>query len=75
MRITGLALLVAATQLSAATILPASWIEVYDYDSGAFSIQADDGWDFSPKLVKDLQTRVRDERIEDPMLAREILRE
>jgi fused signal recognition particle receptor len=38
-------------------------------------IQADVGWDVSQKLVKDLQTRVRDERIEDPLLAREILRE
>jgi fused signal recognition particle receptor len=38
-------------------------------------IQADVGWDVSQKLVKDLQTRVREERIEDPLLAREILRE
>ena len=38
-------------------------------------LQADVGWDVSQKLVKDLQRRVRDERIEDPLLARDILRE
>ena len=38
-------------------------------------IQADVGWDVSQKLVKDLQTRVREDRIEDPLLARDILRE
>jgi fused signal recognition particle receptor len=38
-------------------------------------IQADVGWDVSQKLVKDLQARVRQENIEDPLLAREILRE
>jgi fused signal recognition particle receptor len=38
-------------------------------------IQADVGWDVSQKLVADLQRRVREERIEDPLLAREILRE
>ncbi len=38
-------------------------------------IQADVGWDVSQKLVKDLQRRVREERIEDSLLARDILRE
>jgi fused signal recognition particle receptor len=38
-------------------------------------IQADVGWDVSQKLVGDLRTRVRQEGIADPLLAREILRE
>ena len=38
-------------------------------------IQADVGWDVSQKLVGDLRTRVRQESISDPLLAREILRE
>ncbi len=38
-------------------------------------IQADVGWDVSQKLVGDLQARVRQDAIEDPLLAREILRE
>jgi fused signal recognition particle receptor len=38
-------------------------------------IQADVGWDVSQKLVTDLRTRVRQEGISDPLLAREILRE
>jgi fused signal recognition particle receptor len=38
-------------------------------------IQADVGWDVSQKLVGDLRTRVRQENISDPLLAREILRE
>jgi fused signal recognition particle receptor len=38
-------------------------------------IQADVGWDVSQKLVTDLQTRVRQDNIDDPLLAREILRE
>lgn len=38
-------------------------------------IQADVGWDVSQKLVSDLQARVRQDDIDDPLLAREILRE
>jgi fused signal recognition particle receptor len=38
-------------------------------------IQADVGWDVSQKLVGDLKTRVRQDGISDPLLAREILRE
>jgi fused signal recognition particle receptor len=38
-------------------------------------IQADVGWDVSQKLVRDLQARVRQDGITDPLLAREILRE
>ncbi len=38
-------------------------------------IQADVGWDVSQKLVNDLQARVRQDNIDDPLLAREILRE
>lgn len=38
-------------------------------------IQADVGWDVSQKLVRDLQARVRQDAISDPLLAREILRE
>ncbi len=38
-------------------------------------IQADVGWDVSQKLVRDLQERVRQGNITDPLLAREILRE
>jgi fused signal recognition particle receptor len=38
-------------------------------------IQADVGWDVSQKLVSDLQARVRQDNISDPLLAREILRE
>ena len=38
-------------------------------------IQADVGWDVSQKLVGDLKTRVRQDGITDPLLAREILRE
>jgi fused signal recognition particle receptor len=38
-------------------------------------IQADVGWDVSQKLVGDLRARVRQDGIEDPLLAREILRE
>jgi fused signal recognition particle receptor len=38
-------------------------------------IQADVGWDVSQKLVGDLQARVRQDGISDPLLAREILRE
>ncbi len=37
-------------------------------------IQADVGWDVSQTLVRDLRNRVNAERIEDPTLAREILR-
>ena len=37
-------------------------------------IQADVGWDVSQKLVGDLKTRVRQDTITDPLLAREILR-
>ena len=38
-------------------------------------IQADVGWDVSQKLVTDLQARVRQDNVSDPLLAREILRE
>ncbi len=38
-------------------------------------IQADVGWDVSQKLVKELRARVARDRIADPALAREILRE
>jgi fused signal recognition particle receptor len=38
-------------------------------------IQADVGWDVSQKLVSDLQDRVRQGNVTDPLLAREILRE
>ncbi|MFN8665130.1 MAG: signal recognition particle-docking protein FtsY [Thermomicrobiales bacterium] len=38
-------------------------------------IQADVGWDVSQKLVSDLQERVRQGNVTDPLLAREILRE
>jgi fused signal recognition particle receptor len=38
-------------------------------------IQADVGWDVSQKLVNDLKTRVRQDNIGDPLMAREILRE
>jgi fused signal recognition particle receptor len=38
-------------------------------------IQADVGWDVSQKLVGDLQARVHQDGISDPLLAREILRE
>lgn len=38
-------------------------------------IQADVGWDVSQKLVGDLQERVRQGNVTDPLLAREILRE
>lgn len=38
-------------------------------------IQADVGWDVSQKLVSDLRSRVRQDDIDDPLLAREILRE
>ena len=38
-------------------------------------IQADVGWDVSQKLVSDLEARVRQENIGDPLMAREILRE
>ena len=38
-------------------------------------IQADVGWDVSQKLVRDLQDRVRQGNVTDPLLAREILRE
>jgi fused signal recognition particle receptor len=38
-------------------------------------IQADVGWDVSQKLVSDLQARVRQNNLSDPLLAREILRE
>jgi fused signal recognition particle receptor len=38
-------------------------------------IQADVGWDVSQKLVGDLQSRVRQDGVSDPLLAREILRE
>ena len=38
-------------------------------------IQADVGWDVSQKLVRDLQERVRQGNVTDPLLAREILRE
>jgi len=38
-------------------------------------IQADVGWDVSQKLVGDLNARVRQDGISDPLLAREILRE
>lgn len=37
-------------------------------------IQADVGWDVSQQLVRGLRNRVNAERIEDPSLAREILR-
>jgi fused signal recognition particle receptor len=38
-------------------------------------IQADVGWDVRQKLVGDLQARVHQDGISDPLLAREILRE
>lgn len=38
-------------------------------------IQADVGWDVSQKLVHDLQERVKQGNVTDPLLAREILRE
>jgi fused signal recognition particle receptor len=38
-------------------------------------IQADVGWDVSQKLVADLRARVRQDGIDDPLLARDILRE
>jgi fused signal recognition particle receptor len=38
-------------------------------------IQADVGWDVSQKLVSDLQDRVGQGNVTDPLLAREILRE
>ncbi|MCA9876312.1 MAG: signal recognition particle-docking protein FtsY [Thermomicrobiales bacterium] len=38
-------------------------------------IQADVGWDVSQTLVSDLQERVRQGNVTDPLLAREILRE
>lgn len=37
-------------------------------------IQADVGWDVSQQLVKELQDRIREERIQNPADAREILR-
>jgi fused signal recognition particle receptor len=37
-------------------------------------IQADVGWDVSQKLVEDLRQRVKQDRIDDPSIAREILR-
>src|SRR3954452_21066439 len=37
-------------------------------------IQADVGWDISQRLVEELKTRVRDERIIEPSLARDVLR-
>jgi fused signal recognition particle receptor len=37
-------------------------------------IQADVGWDISQRLVEELRERVRDERIIEPALARDVLR-
>ena len=37
-------------------------------------IQADVGWDISQRLVEELRRRVRDERIIEPSLARDVLR-
>ncbi len=37
-------------------------------------IQADVGWDISQRLVEELKTRVREERIIEPSLARDVLR-
>ncbi len=47
--------------------------ELYE-DLEMLLIQADVGWDVSQQLVKELQDRVRDERITNPADAREILR-
>jgi fused signal recognition particle receptor len=48
--------------------------ELYE-DLEMLLIQADVGWDVSQKLVADLRARVDRERVADPALAREILRE
>ncbi len=48
--------------------------ELYE-DLEMLLIQADVGWDVSQKLVSELQDRVARERVSDPSLAREILRE
>ncbi len=48
--------------------------ELYE-DLEMLLIQADVGWDVSQKLVSELQDRVASERVSDPSLAREILRE
>lgn len=47
--------------------------ELYE-DLEMLLIQADVGWDVSQQLVRELQDRVRDERITNPADAREILR-
>lgn len=47
--------------------------ELYE-DLEMLLIQADVGWDVSQQLVKELQDRVREERITNPADAREILR-
>ncbi len=48
--------------------------ELYD-DLEMLLIQADVGWDVSQRLVHELRSRVASERIEQPALAREVLRE
>ena len=48
--------------------------ELYD-DLEMLLIQADVGWDVSQKLVQELRARVARDRIADPALAREVLRE
>lgn len=47
--------------------------ELYE-DLEMLLIQADVGWDVSQQLVQELQDRVRDERIQNPADARDILR-
>ncbi|MDQ3779682.1 MAG: signal recognition particle-docking protein FtsY, partial [Chloroflexota bacterium] len=47
---------------------------LYD-DLEMLLIQADVGWDVSQRLVHELRSRVASERIEQPALAREVLRE
>ncbi len=47
--------------------------ELYE-DLEMLLIQADVGWDVSQQLVRDLRQRVNAERIENPAVAREILR-
>ncbi len=48
--------------------------ELYD-DLEMLLIQADVGWDVSQRLVQELKSRVASERIVQPSLAREVLRE
>ena len=48
--------------------------ELYD-DLEMLLIQADVGWDVSQRLVAELRARVGRDRVEDPAVAREILRE